>query len=215
MIKLTIIDNFNKEHQKFEKRFRDSLQLVDIPFQWDWIHYSRLNKPEIKSYIHQSDGIILSGSYKMVSEPDTTQIYNEVIQLIKNFEKPILGICFGHQLIGKVFGATIQRLEDSDYNIENEKAMELQFDGQFPLVKTRSIWVYQTHHQEIRFSKNFVSKFHIHASSPSCRIQAISHKNRDLFGVQFHPENPHHSQAAKDGQKLLKNFVSFIDQKKS
>lgn len=207
MKSLVIIDNFNKENEKFEKRFRNSLQNTINFISINWIHYTSLTDPAIFGKILQADGLILSGSYEMASDEITIEKYNYVIRLIENFEKPILGICFGLHLIGIAYGASIAFIEHEDYEIENEKVMELHFDKDFPLAPNTKLWVYQTHHQELRSTKHFLEYFRNHASSNTCKIQAISHHKKPIFGVQFHPENPKNEKAKLDGILLLENFI--------
>lgn len=64
--------------------------------------------------------------------------------------------------------------------------------------------VYESHYCEI---KTLPSEFELLASTGECRIQAMKHKNRSLYGVQFHPEdyliNP---ERLTDGKRLLENF---------
>lgn len=207
---LIIIDNFNKENEKFFKRFTNSLSPLKEKVNWEFIHYSNLQNEEIIKQCLAADGIILTGSYEMASKPEVKEKYRRVLQIIKKYTKPLLGICFGHQLIASEYGFDIKQLNHPDYNIEDEKALELEFDGKFPLVNKSMIWVYETHHEEVVWTPDYEKEFHLHASSENCKIQAVSHRTRQLYGVQFHPENPTHEQAFRDGLELFANFVNLL-----
>ncbi len=205
-----VIDNFNIENRKFKGRFARSLKSSSILCKWSWVPYRNLETPDIYAKILASDGVILSGSYLMASDPETQNKYQKVIDLIHQYEKPLLGICFGHQLIGVAFNGEIKNLTHSDYNIEDEVALDLTFQTKFPLINKNQIKIYLNHHQEISCSPQITDQFHIYASTPNCSIQAMKHKQKPIFGVQFHPENPKNIQAFQDGEKILKNFVKML-----
>ncbi|MHA1675089.1 MAG: glutamine amidotransferase-related protein [Promethearchaeota archaeon] len=209
---LAVIVNFDKEIQKFKDRFTHTFSKVKHTFNWTFIHYSTISDPEIAKIIQNSDGILLTGSYNMLSDASVQQKYSPVMELIQTYKKPILGICYGLQQIAVAWGFTIQPISHPEHDIENEKTLNLQFIRPFPLFPSPSITVYETHHQEIAYEEEFDNIFTIYASSPATKIQAIKHNQKPIYGVQFHPENPTNPTALRDGILLIEQFIGLIIQ---
>ncbi len=210
MKKLGIINNFDKEIEKFIGRFNDSFKNCENHLILEYIHYSQLEKPEIIDSIKKMDGLLLTGSYHMLSEKKTIEKYQTEMKIIREYEKPILGICYGIQLIACAYGFEIIGINNPDINIENEKSLILNINPKFELFPNDQIHVYESHLEEIKFVPRFTDIFNIYASSPSCKIQIIKHKSRQIFGIQFHPEYPDDPLTFKDGTILLENFVSLL-----
>lgn len=145
-----------------------------------------------------------------MSNSETIQKYANELQLVLDFQKPILGVCFGHQLIGTTFGFQVQRLAHPDPDIEYEKILELSIDPSFDLFPRKNITVYENHHLEIQNTPEFAHVFQNYASSPSCEIQMIKHRELPIYGLQCHPENPTNPTAFEDGKILMKNFVKIL-----
>lgn len=118
---------------------------------------------------------------------------------VKELDIPILGICLGHQIIAKVFGGEVGRGDVGGY-AENEvrilKEDEL-FAG-FP----EKITVWESHMDEV---KTLPDDFELLATSEICEVEAMRHKNKPIYGVQWHPE-VYHSQY---GEELYRNFVNI------
>jgi len=53
------------------------------------------------------DLVILTGSNFMLSKPDTRMVFQPEIDLVRKLDQPVLGICFGHQLIGTAYGSEV------------------------------------------------------------------------------------------------------------
>ena len=113
---------------------------------------------------------------------------------------PLLGVCLGHQALGQAFGGRIIRsqtlMHGKTSQIEHERK------GLFaglptPLEATR-------YHSLVLDPGQIPAEFHIDARSEDGAIQAIRHRSRPLFGVQFHPE----SIATQAGKALLDNFLA-------
>ena len=131
-------------------------------------HYSDITPADVT----KSSGIILSGT--PLKDHATL---NELAKFtwLKNCQKPVLGICAGMQTIALLFGAKL------------EKCLSL---GMTRIVTTASnplfssiFQAYTLHNYSLKSSK----VFEILAESEKC-VQAIKHRNKDIFGVLFHPE---------------------------
>ncbi|MDR2830091.1 MAG: GMP synthase subunit A [Methanobrevibacter sp.] len=134
-------------------------------------------------------GLILGGG-PSIKESGNSDKY------IREINIPILGICLGHQLIGKVFGGSIASAESESY--AKIKIDILEEDDIFRGIGSEmDVWA--SHKDEIT---SISDDFKVLASSKICRFETIKHKNRPLYGIQFHPE-VHHTQ---NGEKIFENF---------
>jgi GMP synthase (glutamine-hydrolysing) len=144
-------------------------------------------------------GVVVSGAPLLITEMDVT-FYLEKMTWIKTTEIPVLGICFGHQLIGLLFGAfgSLMR-EDRDWQtIESLEETPL-FD-KLP----KEFQMIEDHCETISIPPNFI----LLASSDACINEGMKHKEKALYGVQFHPEV-----SGNHGIILLENFVKICQSK--
>ncbi len=134
-----------------------------------------------------------------------------VFDLIHNAPQPILGVCGGHQQIALAFGAPVglmERLEPGEgyEGAKRERGyfpIETNGQGLFQnLPETITVW--HSHCDEVKkLPEGFVRT----ASNQTCAIQAMQHRKRQLFGVQFHPEL--FSEEFPAGRQVIGNFLSL------
>lgn len=138
--------------------------------------------------------------------------------IYKDASRPMLGICAGYQLMAEHHGASIGPIgalppgaEDSHAGSFGHVPGALQERGYTPVslreshplftgLGRRRIF-FQSHYWEV---KERPAGFEVLADSDLCAIQAIAHKERPLYGVQFHPEE--YDEAHPGGRKVLENF---------
>jgi GMP synthase (glutamine-hydrolysing) len=205
MKKLVIINNYQGDIPVYRK---NSLVLAFNELKWlkyEFISYTDLKSKEIYENILKSDGLILSGSRLNLSEFEDQKKMEDVLRLIKEFDKLLLGICFGHHLIGHLFGFKIDFMEYIDS--ETDRIISLDFNPS--LFGFNTLNVHENHKQEIKYAKSLEEIFDIYASSEDCKVQAIKHKNRPIYGVQFHPETAR-EEAKKLGIEFLQKFASLM-----
>lgn len=143
-------------------------------------------------------GIVISGAPILLTEIDATK-YMEHFSWINSIETPVLGICFGHQIIGLNFGAKISKQkEDRDWNeieiLEEEEPLFDKFPKEFEMM--------EDHCEAISIPPHFI---HL-AVSDSCVNEAMKHQTKSIFGVQFHPEV-----SGNMGRLLFENFIKICE----
>lgn len=148
---------------------------------------------EIKSM--NPEGIILGGG------PSIDRIGN-CEDIIKEMDVPILGICLGHQVIANVFGGETKSAE-----IESYAQIDLNIEKQVGIFEDvgDSLKVWASHKDEVI---TLPDDFEILASSTKCAIEAMKHKNKDIYGIQFHPEVQH----TPRGGEIFENFYKLCKQ---
>ena len=124
-------------------------------------------------------------------------------EYIKHFDIPILGICLGHQLIAKAYGGEVTTSDTESYaqvkiNINNDENL---FEG---LAPEMDVW--SSHKDEV---KTIPEEFEILASSNLCDVESFKHKDKDVYGIQFHPE-VHHT---PKGSTIFENFYKICQKK--
>ena len=145
-------------------------------------------------------GVIISGAPLLITEINMG-IYLKCMGKVVHSKLPILGICFGHQLLGLHFGAFGAKMK------EDREFREIEVIEVSPLFsKLPDVFYMQEDHREsISVPPNFI---HL-ATSDTCVNEAMMHKNLPYFGVQFHPEV-----SGNQGAIILENFISICLTKK-
>ena len=185
-IKTLIIDCGSSFIKKAEEFF------IKETLAFSKVKVEELNKEDIKGHSH----IIISGAPLLLTEIDTS-IYLEKVNILLKSNLPTLGICFGHQLIGMHFGANISKGEErrGDEEIKILKPSKLFKDINTPLIIQQ-----EAHLEEITLPDGFV----LIATSKRTKNEAMEHKEKSIWGTQFHPEV-----SGELGQKIIKNFLEF------
>ena len=155
MKKLVIINNYRDEIPVYRK---NSLILAFNALKWlkyEFISFTDLKSKETYEKVLRSDGIILSGSRLYLSTIEDQKKMGIVLRLIQDFDKPLLGICFGHHLIGHLFGFKIDYLESID--AETDRIITLDFNPSLFGYETMN--VHENHKQEIKYAEGFEDIF--------------------------------------------------------
>ncbi len=143
---------------------------------------------------NKQQAIIFSGSPTFLTEVDHS-IYHEKFSCIKEGKVPVLGICFGHQVMGILHGAQIFRGEGVRVKIPIHV---VKHDSIFAGL-TSITEMNEDHTEGISLPAGFV---HL-AYSEKYAIEAMRHPTLPLWGVQFHPEV-----SGENGKRLIGNFLS-------
>jgi len=135
-----------------------------------------------------------------------------VFHVIHKATQPILGVCGGQQQIALAFGAPVDLIEriapgegyEGAFRERGYCSVDVQTDNGIFAGLPPEITVWESHCDEV---KELPSEFSCTATNRTSAIQAMQHKSRPLFGVQFHPElfdeeHPH-------GRIILENFLKL------
>jgi GMP synthase (glutamine-hydrolysing) len=153
------------------------------------VKWNEVNAPDFQN----SRGIIFSGSPTFFTEVDNRP-YTERYSFVRNGKIPTLGICFGHQLMGLLHGATIFRGPEVRTTILVQVVKEdVLFKGLSPRTEMA-----EDHTEGISLPPGFI---HL-AGSSTYTIEGMRHPVLPLWGVQFHPEV-----SGENGKKLVGNFL--------
>lgn len=141
-------------------------------------------------------GIILSGGPKRILDRDSPKCSTEIF----NLNIPVLGICYGHQLIAHLLGGKVSKGVVGEYGktiLEIREINEL-FKG----LSGREI-VWMSHFDSVA---SLPCELKILASTKNTPVAAFKHVSKKIYGVQFHPEVRH----TVNGKVVLKNFLFEI-----
>ena len=159
-----------------------------------------LTPKDLKKTIFQNvKGIILSGGPATVTKNSFPKISNEIF----NLNIPILGICYGLQLIAKQFRGKVRtNIKKREFGraILFKKKNSLLIKNFFK--KNKSI-VWMSHQDSVSKLPVGFSKI---ASSNQSDMAIIENKEKNIYGIQFHPEVTH----TQNGNIILKNFIFDI-----
>ncbi|MBD3317483.1 MAG: glutamine-hydrolyzing GMP synthase, partial [Chitinivibrionales bacterium] len=140
-------------------------------------------------------GVILSGGPHSVLDSDSPEVSKEIFEL----GVPILGLCYGHQLIAKMLGGSIARGDICEYGsarLSVVRPNEL-LEG---LGEDERIWM---SHGDTVIS--LPEGFEVFGSTDNCINAAVGDPRRKVFGLQFHPEVTD----TPNGMKILDNFLNM------
>lgn len=193
--RILIVDYGGQYTHLIARRIRELEVYSEIVF------YRDLNRVNIEDY----DAVILSGSHLSVKSLDEDAV-ETARKILMDGDKPLLGICFGHQLIGYLLGAKLST-GCSEYGrttveILNSDAL---FNGW-----SNSEVVWMSHGECIEDLPDSITLLAESENKVVAAIKAVVN-NRVVYGVQFHPE-VHHT---VKGRRLLDNFLGIINAKRA
>jgi len=183
MDKIVVLDFGSQYSHLICRRIRDfSVYAELVPFDISLESLDKLNPK----------GIIFSGGPSSVYDSNAPVPDSKIFQL----QVPILGICYGHQIIVNNFGGKIKRA-NKEYG-----SSVLTIDNNSDILNGigDSVRAWMSHGDE---AENIPDGFEIIGHTESSRSAAIANKQKTVFGIQFHPEVVH----TEKGTEILKNFV--------
>lgn len=148
------------------------------------------------SFTSDIKGFILSGSPCSVNQKDPPVLN---IELLTQYA-PVLGICYGAQLTAKLYGGNVEKSDKREYGRANLKISKCEklFSG---IPESSQVWM--SHSDSIT---QIPKDFEILATTSDIPIAAFRSVNKELYGLQFHPEVFH----STEGKRIIKNFLFNI-----
>jgi len=186
-LKLLLIDNYDSFTYNLVETIRQLKLGVDITV----VRNDKFQLAEVANY----DKILLSPGPGVPAEAGLLE------EVIKEYgaSKPILGVCLGHQAIGEVFGGKLLNLDTVLHGIQTNISCKEHY-----LFEDVIIWPEVGRYHSWVIDPDSVPKsLEVIAEDINGQVMAVSHKQYDVCGIQFHPE----SVMTPAGPKMIENWI--------
>ena len=182
---IIIINCGSQFTQLIARRLRE-MKIHSVILNWD------KTIDEILTY--QPKGIIISGGPDSVNAPDSIMIDEKIFEI----GCPVLGICYGMQLIAKVLGGEVNSEKSPEYGVT-----EILRTHESMLISSEKFNALMSHGDNVsKLPEGFIET----SKTQSGIISSIENKDKKIFGLQFHPEVIN----TEKGDEIIKNFVFEI-----
>ena len=188
--KILIVDFGSQFTQLIARRIRELGVYSEI------ISHKKIKLKDIGETIK---GIILSGGPLNVYEINKYSFDKKIL----NLNIPVLGICFGHQILSKLNGGSVKQSKHREFGLANiyKKSDSLLTNNFFTTKKYKKVWMSHADHVS-----KIPKTFKVIASSINSKFAIVENKTKRFYGVQFHPEVTH----TENGKKIISNFIFLI-----
>ena len=185
--RIVVLDFGGQYNQLIARRVRQCNVYSEVlPYTID---LEKLKDPSIK-------GIIFTGGPNSVYLKSSPHINKRIFEL----NKPILGICYGAQLIAYTLGGTVSPCKQSEYG---KTIIDLKGDSILLSNVSKTTEVFMSHTDQV---SQLPEGFKITSSSKTCENASFEDADRNIYATQFHPEVNH----SIEGQKMIETFVKDI-----
>ena len=189
--KILIIDFGSQFTQLIARRIREFGVFSEI------VSHKKIN---IKNILQENiRGIILSGGPLNVYQNDKFDFDKKILKL----GLPVLGICFGHQILSKELGGRVKKSNNREFGLVtiNKISNSILTKSFFNKKNTSNVWM--SHADQV---SKVPQGFKVIASTKNSKFTIIENFKNKFYGVQFHPEVTH----TRKGKILLRNFLFLI-----
>ena len=187
--RIVIIDYGSQFTQLIARKVRELGVYSEI------INFSKTKNLDENKFIK---GIILSGGPLTTTNNNTPKLDSKIV----NLKIPILGICYGHQILSKKLGGKVKVSKKREFGRAILKNISRSpITKNFFISKQNSVWM--SHQDVVSVMPRGFKKI---ASSSNSKFAIIANETKKYYGIQFHPEVSH----TKDGKILIKNFLFDI-----
>ena len=178
-------------------------------FTWNLVHYLRALGAEVRverndaltaaeALADGADGILISPG---PGKPEEAGISLELVAACAQARRPLLGVCLGHQAIGRHFGARVERAPQ----LMHGKTCAVDHDGSGVFAGLPSPFAATRYHSLALAPGTIPDCLAVNATAADATVQGLRHRALPIHGVQFHPE----SVASEHGHALLANFLAL------
>ena len=154
--------------------------------------------------INEFDGVLLSPG---PGTPEDAGACIEIVNAAIEKQKPLLGVCLGHQAIGAALGGKVSRAPE----LLHGKTSQVQHKNEGVFKDLKSPFRATRYHSLAIENPNFPNELTITATTESGVIMGVKHKTAPIEGVQFHPE----SVLTEGGHRLLANWLETTGDKQA
>jgi GMP synthase (glutamine-hydrolysing) len=138
-------------------------------------------------------GLILSGGPSSVYDKDAPSIDSKILRL----DVPLLGLCYGHQLLAHLLGGKVERWTRQEYGVTYATIVK-PLGVLKGLGSSEKVWM--SHGDVV---KALPERFEVLAHTSNCPVAAFHLREKPIYGLQWHPEVVH----TEHGETMLRNFV--------
>ena len=150
----------------------------------------------------EPDAVLVSpGPGDPGTPPDEAGVSNDAIRVFGSAGVPVLGVCLGHQCIGKLFGGEIVRAPQ----VMHGKTSQIAHDGKGVFRALPTPFTATRYHSLVVARDSVPDVLEVSAESEDGLVMGLRHRELPIEGVQFHPE----SILTEHGHDLLANFLSL------
>jgi GMP synthase (glutamine-hydrolysing) len=187
--KIIIIDFGSQFTQLIARKVRELGVYSEI------INFSNAKKLKKNKFIK---GVILSGGPLTVTKKKTPRLDLAIV----NLQVPILGICYGHQILSKKLGGKVKASKKREFGRVNLKSISKSLITKNFFIKNKTnVWM--SHQDVVSVMPKGFKKI---ASSSNSKFAVIANEKEKYYGIQFHPEVSH----TRNGKILINNFLFNI-----
>ncbi|VFJ15198.1 GMP synthase (Glutamine-hydrolyzing) [Candidatus Nitrosocosmicus franklandus] len=173
-----IVSIFNELDNKFDCYDCNQIQTIDTHL----------------DFLRDFDNVILSGRQK--NSVIINKINSSIVKACLILDKPLLGICYGGQILALTLGCTLKKIQ----KVKN--TIQIDLIEPTPILEGyTSVRMYESHNFCI---SALSSDFKLLGTSESCTNELFCFRNKPLFGTQFHPEK-----SGRHGKDMLRNFLKL------
>jgi len=189
MVKIYVVDNGGQwTHREWRTLKYLDVETKIVP---NTISFDGLKKEGI-------NGLVLSGGAPRIGLEGKLGNIDEILE---KSDFPVLGICAGHQYMARFFGGDAKPAENPEFG--KVELTIIKDNDLFKDIPKKSI-AWESHNDEVT---KIPDNFELLASSKDCKVQAMKHKNKPFYGLQFHPE----VENTEYGEQIFRNFVKLCE----
>jgi GMP synthase-like glutamine amidotransferase len=153
------------------------------------------------------DSIVISGSEARIVDASRKVEFENILSLIRTCTLPLLGICYGHQLLCSAFSASTSTLHNPVIDRFEDIRIVQTDDLFYSFKKEQTIPLSEYHNDYVLKEGLDNAGFTLLADSISCEVEAVKHSTKPFYGVQFHPERiTIKNETHPEGNNIIQNF---------